>query len=69
MLFLCSSVPYGNGFVDCFYFDEILKQVQDDGFKKGKGKSKCFFQALTARNWKLYVMEWNTAGDGDCLFF
>jgi hypothetical protein len=29
-----------NGFVSSFNFEEILKQVQDDGLKKGKGKNK-----------------------------
>jgi hypothetical protein len=41
MFLTCSTVLYGNGFVGSSYFDEIMKQVQDDGSQKGKGKDKC----------------------------
>jgi len=35
MFLTCSNVPYGNG-IDCTSFDEILKQVQNDGLRKCK---------------------------------
>ena len=45
MFVLCSAVCLGNGFVGSFYFDEILKQVQNDG-KAQRQKVSAFFKLL-----------------------
>jgi len=55
MFVLCTDVCFGNGIVGSSYFDEILKQVQNDVLKAQWQKGSAFFKLLQC-------------GIGSCIF-
>jgi hypothetical protein len=62
MFVVCSNANYGNGIFGSSYFDEILKQVQDDDFKKAQRQ-----KVNTTFSWFLLwgigsFMEWRFYG-------